>query len=173
MFELVRDFVMPAALSLLPAKYDTPEARAMVLAIGLQESQFLARAQRARGQRTNWIPPARGFWQFECESATREVLINPRTRPLVLPLLDLLHYPPDQNACWLALEHNDVLACLFARLNLLTCPIPNPGPEDAAIGWHIYKSTWRPGAPHPETWPENYARAWGRRGPADPATRVG
>ena len=34
MIDTLKSYVIPAALSLLPAKMDTPEARAMLVAIG-------------------------------------------------------------------------------------------------------------------------------------------
>jgi len=34
MIETLKSYVIPAALALLPAKMDTPEARAMLVAIG-------------------------------------------------------------------------------------------------------------------------------------------
>ena len=54
--QVMRDAVRPA-LALLPAAMNTPQARCMLLAIGLQESRFVHRRQIGG--------PARGFWQFE------------------------------------------------------------------------------------------------------------
>ncbi len=51
--EALASAVVPA-LSLLPGKMDTPEARVMLLAIGLQESHLTFRRQRPTG-------PARGL----------------------------------------------------------------------------------------------------------------
>lgn len=158
--DFVAKFIVPAALSMLPKRLDTPEARAMLLAIGLQESAFLARRQITSKP---GYAPARGFWQFEIAGGTAEVLTNARTKPLCEAALQQQRYPPAAVACWEAFEHNDVLACVFARLFLLTCPIANPGPNDPEIGWHIYETTWKPGAPRPDDWPENFARAWSIR----------
>lgn len=157
MFELAQRFIVPAALSLLPRQLDTPEARSLLLAIGLQESEFSKRRQVTSNPT---YAPARGFWQFERPGATTEVLVNAHTRPLLLPALEALRYPADGTVCWEAFEHNDVLACVFARLFLLTSPRANPGPAAAAAGWQVYVSTWRPGRPRPDDWPANYARAW-------------
>lgn len=155
--DFVAQFIVPAALSLLPKRLDTPEARAMLIAIGLQESAFLARRQMTSKP---GYAPARGFWQFEVAGGTAAVLVDDRTRVFCEVALRQLRYPPAAVACWEAFEHNDILACLFARLFLLTSPLANPGPDDAEIGWHIYESTWRPGAPRPNDWPANFARAW-------------
>ena len=57
MITLVRTYALPAACSLLPARMDTRAARALLVAIGLQESRFEHRRQIGG--------PARGFFQFE------------------------------------------------------------------------------------------------------------
>ena len=44
----VRQTILPAVLGMLPAKMDSPEARAMLLTIGLQESRFEHRVQIGR-----------------------------------------------------------------------------------------------------------------------------
>lgn len=62
----VRDNLIPAAARLLPGVAFTPEAKVMLLAIGLQESRFEHRRQ-IKG-------PARGFWQFEAGGGTAGVL---------------------------------------------------------------------------------------------------
>jgi len=51
--EVMEKAILPA-LAILPAKMDTPQARVMLLAIGLQESEFAHRRQMGNG-------PARGF----------------------------------------------------------------------------------------------------------------
>ncbi len=140
------------AMSLLPAAMNTPNARAMQLAICLQESR-LAHRRQIRG-------PARGFAQFELAGGVVGVLTHHATRPLIEPILRELCYEPAASACYDAIEHNDVLAMVFARLLLWTDPSPLPGHTDADAGWAIYLRTWRPGRPHPETWPEAYNLAW-------------
>lgn len=150
--DFVSGHVYPAALSLLPARMDSPEARAMLLAIGAQESAFKHRVQ-VQG-------PARGFWQFEEGGGVRGVLEHPVTRPILLPILDTLCYKPVPLDCYIALAHNDVLAAVFARLLLWTHPKALPARGDAAGAWAYYLATWRPGKPHPDVWPALYDRAW-------------
>lgn len=58
--------VVVPGLELLPAKMDTPKARVMMLAIGMQESRFEHRKQIGG--------PARGFFQFEEAGGVRGVL---------------------------------------------------------------------------------------------------
>lgn len=62
-------------------------------------------------------------------------------------------------AVWEALQVDDVLAAGFARLLLLTDPKPLPAPEDADGGWAYYIRNWRPGKPHPATWPGLHRQA--------------
>lgn len=145
--------VIPDALALLPGQMTSPEARAMLLAIGLQESHFDARRQHGNG-------PARGWWQFERAGGVAEILEHPATGPIITPICDLLLYPATAAACHAALEHNDILAACFARLLLWVDPRPMPGSTQAPKGWAIYLNNWRPGAPHPQTWPANFAKAW-------------
>jgi len=52
-----------------------------------------------------------------------------------------------------------VLAAGVARLLLWTDPKALPAIGDADAGWSLYLRTWRPGKPHPKTWPALYAQA--------------
>lgn len=151
--------IIPAALSILPPPMNTTNARAMLLAIGLQESKFQHRRQTNYG-------PARGFWQFEkagirgvvkhvesrgpLAAALRELRYEHLIDPLSFQVADL-HY---------AVEDNDVLACVFARLLLRTLPASLPGPDDNGAGWAQYLDGWRPGKPKPDSWPAHFAKAW-------------
>ena len=56
-------------------------------------------------------------------------------------------------------EWDDVLAAAFARLLLFTDPAKLPKLGDADGAWQLYLRTWRPGKPHPHTWPDLYAQA--------------
>lgn len=150
MIGTVARYVLPAALSLLPKRMNSPVARVLLLAIAGQESGFAHRRQTGQG-------PARGLWQFE-QPGLRGVLRHPASSEYAehvcatLLYQDRRHYELHE-----ALEHNDILACAIARLLLWTDPQPLPG--DAAGAWELYLRTWRPGRPHPERWPANYAAA--------------
>ena len=146
-------WTIPAALALLPPRMDTPSARACLVAIGLQESEFRARRQGRGG-------PARGFWQFEFGGALLNVLTHARTKAHALTVCEALAVTPAASACFDALEHNDVLAAAFARLQLWQDPSPLPAADDPAAGWRLYLDAWRPGQPRPATWSSNYRRAW-------------
>lgn len=145
--------IIPAALDLLPSKMDTPEARAEILAIGLQESRFKARRQLPNG-------PANGFWQFERGGGVTGVLTHPDTKPLLLPILKTLRYPADVAACYEAIRHNDVLAVIFARLLLWTVPGSLAKSTETVKGWTQYLNAWRPGKPHVATWSDCFNAAW-------------
>jgi hypothetical protein len=141
---------IPAALSLLPVTMNTPAARAMLVAIGLQESKFQHRRQ-VQG-------PARGYWQFEERGGVTGVVTHPATKGYALAVCDMLDYSPSVIVIYDAIADNDVLACAFARLLLWT--LPGALPMTADEGWRQYVKAWRPGRPHPETWAENWQRAW-------------
>ena len=152
MIHNVQSFIFPAAFALLPGVMDSLQARAMLLAIGLQESRFLHRRQVGG--------PARGFWQFEKNGGVRGVLQHPATILHAKHVCEELRYPVTIDACYVAIEHNDVLACCLARLLLWTVPgmLANRGDPDK--GWEQYMDGWRPGKPHRETWDEHFVQAW-------------
>lgn len=140
------------AMTLLPPAMNTPNARAAILAICLQESRLVHRRQMHG--------PARSFAQFELAGGVAGVLTHPATRPHIIPILKELSYPPAASACYDAIEHNDVLACVFARLLLWTVPGALPGPEHPEEAWRQYLAGWRPGTPHRQSWNAFYAEAW-------------
>jgi len=145
--------IIPVAMSLLPARMTSPEARAMLLAIGLQESKFAYRVQVPSG-------PAHGFWQFEKGGGVRGVLGHEATAPVIIPVLQTLGYRANEADCYAAITHNDVLACVFARLLLWTVPGALPKRHEAPKGWAQYLNGWRPGKPHPFPWPVNFEEGW-------------
>lgn len=138
------------ALLLLPAKMDSKQARVMLIAIGLQESRFEHRRQIGG--------PARGFWQFE-KGGVKGVLTHKATKEIAFNVCELRGITATEPAVYRQLEHDDVLAAAFARLLLFTHPHKLPGLGDAEYAWNYYLKTWRPGKPHPETWPALYAKA--------------
>lgn len=155
MILLVRDFIIPAAYSLLPAKMNSPEATAFLLCVGLQESDFAARKQGGGG-------PARGLLQFE-KPGIRGVATHERTRAFLKSALAALQYSASvgQTAeLHAAVEHNDVLMMVFGRLLLYTLPARLPRRDEPDRAFHQYLESWRPGKPRPNDFPTNYARAW-------------
>ena len=140
--EALNKVIIPG-LKLLPEKMDTPEARVMMLAIGMQESRFIHRKQ-ING-------PARGFFQFEEGGGVRGVLKHPSTKRIIQDVIFKLGIPAEE--CYNCLSEDDDLAAAFARLLLYTDPKPLPSlTSDPGESWHLYERTWRPGKPHRETW---------------------
>lgn len=157
MIELIAGHIMPAAFALLPPAMNTPAAKAMLLAIGLQESRFLSRRQWNYG-------PARGFWQFE-KGGVRGVCRHPDTITPLNAALRTLRYESliGQTAnLHYAIEDNDVLACVFARLLLWSVPAGLPPRANPTAGWSQYLAGWNPGKPHRPTWDAYYSEAWDR-----------
>jgi hypothetical protein len=143
--------VYKATAALLPQKLDTPEAKAMLMAIAMQESRWDERRQ-IHG-------PARGFWQFEF-GGVKGVLNHKASRPLIYSVLERLDYDHNPDTSYTAIEHNDVLAFAYARCLLWTLPQPLPLRTEVEEGWTQYVEAWRPGKPRPETWDEFYKQAW-------------
>ncbi len=160
MINLVTHHVVPAALSLLPLQMNSKPARAMMLAIALQESKCLARRQHGNG-------PARSPWQFE-KNGVRGVMRHPASRAHAREVLRVLLYghlighKAETAMIHQVLEHNDVLAAAFARLLLRTDPHPLPMRDNPGEGWKQYLFCWNPGDPKPKTWDAYFAEAWQR-----------
>lgn len=160
MIDLIQRQTLPAAFSLLPPEMASPASTAMLLAIGLQESRFLHRAQVGG--------PALGFWQFERGGGTTGVLRHGQTQGHAREVLRALRYGDlaDVGAIHSILQHNDVLAAAFARLLLWTLPASLPAQDAPGSAWEQYLAAWRPGNPHRDTWDSFYDEAWTRtRGP--------
>lgn len=121
------EYVVPA-LKLLPAKMGLPQAQLMLLAIGLQESDFLHTTQIGGG-------PARGYWQFE-KLAVQDVLTRAGSKAAAKRVCDALHVSADTDSVYGALAGNHVLAAAFARLNLFNDPHPMPATEVTKKGSH-------------------------------------
>ena len=144
------------ALRLLPPAMDSKEARVMLYAIGLQESRFTHRAQVIDGGGKG---PARGYWQFERGGGVTGVLRHPSSRFWMNSVCNARNVPAQPMNVWLALETDDVLAASAARLLLFTDPAKLPAIGDRPEAWRQYIRNWRPGKPHPSTWPECYETA--------------
>ncbi|MNX11332.1 hypothetical protein D3C86_410920 [compost metagenome] len=152
---IINSAITPA-LALLPVQMDTVPARVMLLSIGLQESRFLHRRQIGG--------PARGLWQFEKGTRASRggcwgVFLHESSRKPLETVCKSRSVRFDPDAIYGALEYDDVLAAGVARLLLWTDPkaLPEVGKVDSA--WALYLRTWRPGKPHPQTWPALYGRA--------------
>ena len=148
---LYQTLVIDPTMHLLGSKYDSPEARAMLLAIGLQESRLQYRRQ-IQG-------PARGFHQFET-GGVQAVLTHKVVGPIAVATAKALEYAPLVSTLHPAFEHNDLLDCAFSRLLLYADPRPLPKAGQRDLAWTIYLFGWRPGKPKRETWDDFYDEAW-------------
>ena len=144
------------ALRLLPPAMDSKEARVMLYAIGLQESRFTHRAQVIDGGGKG---PARGYWQFERGGGVRGVLRHPASKFWMHSVCNARNVPAQETSVWLAMETDDVLAAAAARLLLFTDPSKLPAIGEQSEALRYYLRNWRPGTPHPRTWPECYETA--------------
>lgn len=147
--KIINDAIRPA-LPIINVR-DTPEATVMLLAIGLQESRFVHRVQVGG--------PARSYWQFEKGGGVRGVLTHKASRAKAQALCEARGIPATADAVYQAMADDDVLAAGMARLLLLTDPRPLPELGDVNGAWACYERNWRPGKPHPKTWPALYAQA--------------
>ena len=136
--DVVEKAIKPA-LAMLPARMRSREAIVMLLAIGLQESLFKYRRQMGNG-------PARGLWQFEMMGGVNGVLQHRSSAKLALDACRDRSVTAAADDVHAKLEHDDVLAAVFARLLLWTDPKPLPALNDIETAWQLYLRTWRPGA---------------------------
>lgn len=147
---VLHDVIVPA-LAMLPKRMDTPQARIMLLAIGLQESRFEHRHQIGG--------PAHGFWQFESGGGVKGVMTHASTTTYAAALCAARQVPFQRAFVFDALEFDDVLAAGIARLLLWSDPRALPANDDPQAGWDLYVRTWRPGKPHRSTWDAFYRQA--------------
>ena len=155
---------MSAGLALLPRRMDTPEARVQLLAIGLQESKLELRRQMVsmivNGQKVlRPVGPAKGLLQFEETGGCRGVVKHVAARPHTITVCQARGVGFNPKAIWCALEHDDVFAFAIGRILLWTDAKSLPALGEAKTAWDYYARVWRPGKPHPDKWPANYAAA--------------
>lgn len=154
--------IIEPALRLLPAPLDSAQARVMLVAIALQESNLSHRWQVLN---SGGKGPARGLWQFERGTEAGRggvwgVYLHPASAALLRQVCGLRGVACTPLAIWHAIETDDILAAAVARLLLLTDPFRLPPLHDANGAWQLYAlRCWRPGKPHPQTWGGHHARA--------------
>lgn len=142
--DVVEKAIKPA-FTLLPARMRSREALVMLLAIGLQESEFKHRRQMGSGI-------ARGWLQFEKMGGVAGVIKHRSSKSIAAEFCGERGIKQGSSeaafidAVYNALEHDDVLAMGFGRLLLWTDPKPLPALNDTESAWQLYLRTWRPGA---------------------------
>jgi hypothetical protein len=130
----------------------SPEATRFLLAVAGQESACTHRAQITRSGAPG---PARSFWQGELTGGMVHGVLHfnsERIHRMSRALYAASDVAPQREAIWRAIEWHDPLAYGLARLLLLTDPFPIPTTQQAAWDCYLHR-LWRPGRPHPETWP--------------------
>ena len=133
-------------------------AHVELLAIAPQESGLEHRRQvDSSGQPIDHL--ARGWYQFEEGGGVHGVMTHPASKDYAEIICDGMCVPFNEDDVHEAIAWNGFLATFFARLLLWTdaAPLPAVGDEDGA--WNYYIRNWRPGKPHPETWPVNYRQS--------------
>ena len=163
MVEHIVKYTLPATYSLLPPAMNTPAASALLVSIGLQETNF-----EARRQVVDFSPfrygPARSFWQFERNGGLLEVCTHRHTRAELDAVLCALSYREgaikDLDEMMTIITHNDIVATAAARLLLWIVPARLPQRNEAAAAWLQYLKGWKPGKPHEQTWSGYFKRAW-------------
>lgn len=146
----INNLMLNPALSLLPDKMDSREARIALLSIGQIESGFRHRKQIGG--------PAHGYYQFE-EIGVRGVLEHRTAGSHASQVLDRLDLDDGADEVYKCIQYNDVVATVIARLYLYTDPQALPDADDEGGMWDLYKRVWRPGKPRPDDWPDAFAWA--------------
>lgn len=134
---------------------DTPAARRILVAIALQESRLLHRRQVSKDGHEDG--PAVSFWQFEQGGGCKGVLTHHASAKHMHWICETYNVEPTAAGLWEAMRYQDIVAAAAARLLLYT--LPQALPKTADEGWAQYIAAWRPGKPHPATWPANWALA--------------
>lgn len=157
---LLREVIDPTLLHLQAIGIGKPtqSARALLLAIQMQEDRAQLRVQRLAG---GGAGPARGLWQFERGGGVAGVMRHAASKVAAREICRAHDVRFDGRDVWEALPRDDRLACAFARLLLWTDPRPLPAaaPAGRQSAWEYYLRNWRPGKPHPDHWPANWAGA--------------
>ncbi|MCD7096922.1 hypothetical protein [Stenotrophomonas sp. MMGLT7] len=156
--------VIRPALATLPARMTSAPAEVMILAIMLQESRLAHRWQVVDLKRPEVKGPARGLAQFELGTQVSRggvwgIYQHAASRTYLQRACAARGVAFEPRAIWLALERDDILAAVCARLLLWTDPQALPALDDSGTAWALYIRTWRPGKPKPETWTGNYRTA--------------
>jgi hypothetical protein len=151
--DLHQAVILPAA-TLLPDNLNTLKAQVLLAATAGQESGLATRRQYGNG-------PARGLWQFELgnektRGGVTGLFMFAGTKSMLNDLCDDCEVDFNPTAIYNALETNDVFACCIARLMLWTNSKPLPEVGDQQGAWQYYLTTWKPGKPRPQDWPNHY-----------------
>lgn len=139
---------------LAPQIPNSRNARVLMTAIAGQESNWSARIQAGSGF-------AHGMWQFERAGGVAGVLSHPASKDAARAVCAAAGIPADAVHAWgfMTTAKGDPLATCFARLLIWTHPKALPDSDDDDACWIQYLDLWRPGKPHPASWPQNMRKA--------------
>jgi len=139
---LIEELVLPG-LRDLPNVAVTPQAAAMLTAIGLHESNLSHRYRVTALSDPMRKGDARGLWQFTTDMV-RRVLNAASTKQRAEDLCRQYVGTLSIDAVWANLEFQDNLACQFARLLLLPDPaaLPQPTEANGNTAWVYYVRVW-------------------------------
>lgn len=134
----------------------TPSADVLSIATSYQESKCRVRDQGD----DNIVGPATGFWQFEKNGGTAEVMESGKTGPIMQELCAGIpvNWTRDAIGRLFVTEQGDNLACAFARGLTWKDPRALPSADLAGqdLAYRYYDDNWRPGAKRPHDWPESW-----------------
>jgi len=128
-------------------RYDSPEARVMLIVIALHESGGYKLLQEVGRNRTPTVEYAHGLWQFE--RAGVRALSEHEAALRCLHELDRKAWAAvqqDPEETWNSIVFDSRTACSLARALLWTVPKPLPALSDGDEAWEQYVWAWRPGA---------------------------
>jgi hypothetical protein len=137
-------------LSLLPGYMVCDQSRVQLMSIAGVETNWAARAQKVE----DGPPPALGYWQFQADGVAG---VLEAQRSLMTAVCATLDIPP--TSIWSAIQYNDPLACVVARLLLWSDREALPAIGDANGGFDYYVRNWRPGKPDKTRWGPAYSTA--------------
>jgi len=144
-----------AALSVLPARLTSGAARAMLVAIALQESDLRHRRQIG-GPALSYL-----MWEPGEDSALPGVLKHPATKDMARDFIAALDYTGlDAEELRQATVYDCTLSAGLGRLLLYTLPMALPQRHDSTEAWGQYMQAWRPGKGKPERWLTRWLAAW-------------
>lgn|SRR5690348_1047900 len=147
----LNEVVAPALAAIGVTAMDSPEARLMLTAIALQESGLRTRTQDDGG-------PARGLLMFE-RNGVLSVMHGVATSSYAYNACIKFGVLWGSTSILAALQRDDELACVFARLLLWSDPRPLPELGDEMGAWNLYERCWRPGKPSYTRWKQVYPQA--------------
>ncbi len=141
--EVMASAVRPA-LAWLPPKMTSGEALVEVLTIALKESLLKHRRQVTSSGKEDG--PAVSLWQFERGGGITGVLTHRSSSELARRFCAERGIDASPMAVWVAMQTDDVLGAVFARLLLWTESGALPRVTDTEAAWQLYLRAWRPGA---------------------------